>query len=197
MNNSHCLLPLALWAAAMTFLPATAFSSDGSKTPASVHDFTVKDMRGKDVKLSRFKGKVLLIVNVASRCGLTPQYAGLQALYEKYRKSGFVILAFPANDFNNQEPGSNAEIEQFCKTKYGVTFPVFAKISVKGEAMHPLYRYLTSKETNPEHSGEIEWNFAKFVIGRDGRIAARFAPQVRPEDPAVARAIEGLLEQKR
>lgn len=159
-------------------------------------DFTVKSITGKDVKLSAHRGKVVMIVNVASLCGLTPQYAGLQQLHEKYRRRGLVVLGFPANDFNSQEPGSNDEIKRFCTTKYRVTFPMFAKIVVKGDGQAPLYRYLTSRETNPEFSGEIEWNFAKFLIGRDGRIAGRFAPRIAPDDPSLIAAIEKLLEEK-
>ncbi|MBM3493781.1 MAG: glutathione peroxidase [Armatimonadetes bacterium] len=160
-------------------------------------DFSVKSIDGRSVKLSRYRGKVVMIVNVASRCGNTPQYAGLQAIYEKYRKQGFVVLGFPANEFGAQEPGTDSEIKQFCTANYKVTFPMFSKVVVKGEGQAPLYRYLTSKDTNPEFAGEIEWNFAKFLIGRDGKPAARFSPRTQPNDPTVTEAIEKLLKAKR
>lgn len=187
-----CVSAAFAWPAAQYAAQKTA-----PKAASSVLDFTVKSIDGKNVPLSRYRGKVLLIVNVASQCGLTPQYAGLQRLYDRYRDRGFVVLAFPANDFNNQEPGSNAEIKEFCSTRYKVTFPLFSKISVKGEEQAPLYRFLTSPETNPGFDGDIEWNFAKFLVGRDGRVAARFHPRTEPEDPAVLEKIEELLSAKR
>jgi glutathione peroxidase len=164
------------------------------KEDKNVYDFNVKDIDGNEVALSKYKGKLVLLVNVASRCGLTPQYAGLVELYERYREKGFEILAFPANDFNSQEPGSNPEIKEFCSTKYRVTFPLFAKISVKGESIDPLYAYLTGKETNPEFSGDIEWNFAKFLVNKEGKVVARFGSKVTPTDEAVITAIEKHLK---
>lgn len=164
--------------------------------PRSIYDFTVLDIDGKEVSLSSFKGKVLLIVNVASRCGYTPQYEGLQAIYEKYKDKGFYVLGFPANNFGNQEPGTNEEIKEFCKTRYNVTFPMFAKISVKGEDKHPLYKFLTSKETNPEFAGEITWNFNKFLIDRRGKVVARFSSKYEPESESVIAAIEKYLNEK-
>lgn len=158
-----------------------------------VLDFTVKNIDGKDVNLSDYHGKVVMIVNVASKCGLTPQYEGLQAAYEKYKDKGFVVLGFPANEFGKQEPGTNEEIKAFCTTNYSVTFPMFSKIVVKGEGIHPLYKFLTSKETNPEYAGEIGWNFAKFLIGRDGKVVARFDPRTPPDDEKVTQAIEQAL----
>jgi glutathione peroxidase len=164
-----------------------------AKPVASVWDFAVTSIDGKDVRLSRYRGKALLIVNVASLCGNTPQYKGLQELYEMHGKRGLVVLGFPANGFRSQEPGSDAEMKRFCTAKYGVTFPMFAKIVVKGEGQAPLYRFLTSKETNPEFGGDIEWNFAKFLVARDGRVAGRFSPKTQPGDRSLDAAIEELL----
>jgi glutathione peroxidase len=159
-----------------------------------VHDFTLKDIDGKDVSLSVYKGKVLLIVNVASKCGFTPQYAGLQALHQKYADRGLVVLGFPSNDFLWQEPGTDAEIKSFCALKYNVTFPMFSKIQVRGKNKHPLYDFLTSKDANPDSPGEVGWNFAKFLISRDGRVAARFAPADAPDSPKVIDAVEKALK---
>ncbi|MCS6807757.1 MAG: glutathione peroxidase [Bacteroidota bacterium] len=159
-------------------------------TVSSIYDFTMKDIDGNAVKLDIYRGKVLLIVNVASRCGYTPQYEGLEALYRRYKDKGFVVLGFPANNFLGQEPGTNAEIKQFCTTKYNVTFPMFSKISVKGNDMHPLYQYLTK---NAQPPGDVQWNFGKFLIGKDGRILARFEPGVKPESSELVKAIEAAL----
>jgi glutathione peroxidase len=145
------------------------------------------------VKLAEFRGRVVMIVNVASKCGYTPQYDGLQKIYERYKEQGFTVLGFPANNFGAQEPGTNEEIQEFCRINYGVTFPVFSKISVKGDDKHPLYKYLTERETNPDFAGEIKWNFNKFLVGRDGRILARFDSGDKPEDAKVTQAIEGAL----
>ena len=162
----------------------------GSK---SVYEFTLKNSKGKDVKLDEFRGQVVMLVNVASKCGYTPQYDGLQKIYEQYKGRGFTILGFPANNFGAQEPGSDEEIQEFCRINYGVTFPVFSKISVKGEDKHPLYKYLTEKESNPDFAGEIKWNFNKFLVGRDGRVLARFDSGDKPEDAKVTQAIEQAL----
>jgi glutathione peroxidase len=159
-------------------------------------DFTMKAIDGKEVDLADYKGKVVLIVNVASKCGLTPQYEGLEALYEKYGKDGLVILGFPANEFREQEPGTNAQISEFCTTKYGVKFPMFSKIVVKGEGQHPLYQFLTGAETNPRFAGEISWNFEKFLVDRDGKIVARFAPRTVPNAAEVTKAIEAEIAKK-
>lgn len=159
----------------------------------SIYEFTMTDIDGNDVSLATFKGKVVMIVNVASKCGFTGQYAGLQALYAKYRDRGFVILGFPSNDFLWQEPGSNTEIKQFCTLNYGVTFPMFAKIHVKGRDQHPLYAYLTDKRANPELGGRITWNFNKFVVGRDGRPVARFGSRATPASEEVVSAVERAL----
>lgn len=165
----------------------------GDEKMKSIYDFTVKDIDGKDQKLEQYKGKAIMIVNVASRCGFTPQYSGLQKIYQQYRDKGLVILGFPANNFLGQEPGSNEEIKQFCSVNYQVTFPMFSKISVKGKDIAPLYKYLTEKETNPDFAGDISWNFNKFLIDRQGKIAARFGSRTTPEDEEVIRAIEQAL----
>jgi len=156
----------------------------------SIYQFTVKDADGKEKTLADYQGKVLLIVNTASQCGNTPQYAGLQKMYEDWRERGLEILAFPCDQFGHQEPGSDEEIQQFCQVNYGVTFPVFSKIEVNGEHAHPLYRYLTGAEQG-KFSGPITWNFAKFLIGRDGEIVDRFEPSARPE--TFAHIVDQLL----
>ncbi len=163
---------------------------------SSVLDFQMKDIDGKDVKLKQYKGKVLLVVNVASKCGYTPQYEALQADYAKYKDQGFLILGFPANNFGKQEPGTATEIKEFCSSKYKVTFPLFAKISVKGEAQDPLYSFLTSKDSNADFSGDIKWNFTKFLVDRSGKVVARFEPGVKPDDPKVTAAIEKYIAAK-
>jgi len=157
-------------------------------------DFTVKDIDGKDVDLAKaYKGRVVLMVNVASKCGLTPQYEELEKLYGGYKERGLVILGFPANEFGAQEPGTNSEIKKFCTSEYKVTFPMFSKIVVKGEGIHPLYKFLTEKETDPAYAGEIKWNFTKFLVGRDGKLAARFEPKTTPSSKEVVAAIEAAL----
>jgi glutathione peroxidase len=181
-------LPLSL-----AMVVSVGLAARGAGKEDCVLDFTVKDIDGKDVKLADYQGKVLLIVNVASKCGLTPQYAGLQDLYEKYKDKGLVVLGFPANEFGAQEPGTNAEIKQFCTSKYDVSFPMFSKIVVKGQGIHPLYQFLTSKETNPEFAGEIGWNFAKFLVGRDGKVIDRFDPRTAPDDAKLVAAVERAL----
>jgi len=191
----------ASWAlAALPLLMAApiALAADrAGETPDSVLDFRVQDIDGREVDLSKYQGDVLLIVNTASKCGYTPQYSGLEDLYEKYKDQGFQVLAFPANEFKQQEPGTNLEIKTFCTTQYNVTFPIFSKIVVKGPGLHPLYRYLTSPETDPRFAGEIPWNFTKFLVNRQGQVIARFAPQDEPESPEVTRAIEAALAEKK
>jgi glutathione peroxidase len=159
----------------------------------SIYDFTLKSIDGRDVKLEEYKGKVVLIVNTASKCGYTKQYAGLQELYTEYEGKDFVILGFPANNFMKQEPGTNEEISKFCSLNYGVTFPMFEKISVRGKDIHPLYEYLTDKKTNPEFAGKITWNFNKFLIGKDGKIINRFSTPTDPMDKSVIEAIEKAI----
>ena len=178
----------------LTVLAAGAILMAGSASAASVYDFTPNSIDGKPMPIASFKGKVVLLVNVASRCGFTPQYKGLEALYEKYKDQGFVIVGFPANNFGAQEPGTNEEIKTFCKSKYSVTFPMMAKVSVKGDDTTPLYQFLTTK-ANPSTEGEIKWNFTKFLVDKDGNVIARFEPKVTPEDPALVGAVEKALKQ--
>ena len=175
-------------------LMGTGVCMHGEAAMTNIHDFTMRDIDGKDVSLSIFKGKVLLIVNVASKCGFTGQYAGLEKLYTTNTNRGFVVLGFPANDFLGQEPGTEAEIKSFCTLTYGVTFPMFAKISVKGKDIHPLYAFLTSKETNPNFGGAISWNFNKFLIGRNGVIIGRFGSRTKPDDKELVEAVEQALK---
>lgn len=160
----------------------------------TIYSFDVKDIGGKERSLSEFAGKALLIVNVASRCGFTPQYTGLQALYDRYRGRGFEILAFPANDFLGQEPGTDADIRSFCSLNYGVTFPMFSKISVKGKGIHPLYEFLTGRETNPKFEGKIKWNFSKFLVDRTGNVVDRFDSRDDPMGDKIPRAVEAALD---
>jgi glutathione peroxidase len=161
-------------------------------TASSIYDFTLPSIDGPPMPLANFKGKIALLVNVASQCGLTPQYTGLEALYEKYKAQGFVILGFPANNFGAQEPGTNEEIKAFCSTKYTVTFPMYAKVSVKGADQTPLYQYLT-QQANTSHVGDIQWNFTKFLVDREGRVVQRFEPGVTPDSLEMISAIEKLL----
>lgn len=160
---------------------------------ANFYDIEVTTIAGEPIKIEAYKGNVLLIVNTASKCGFTGQYDGLQKLYDTYRDKGLVVLGFPSNDFLHQEPGSNEEIQSFCKINYGVTFPMFEKISVKGNGQHPLYAYLTSKETDPGFAGKISWNFNKFLISRDGKIVGRFGSRTSPDDRKLIEAVEAEL----
>jgi glutathione peroxidase len=159
----------------------------------SIYDFTMKSIDGQQVSLNSYSGKVVLLVNVASKCGFTPQYAGLEALYEKYKDRGFVIVGIPANNFAQQEPGTNEEIKKFCSNKYNVTFPMMAKVSVLGDDKTPLYSFLTDKSENPRIGGDIKWNFTKFLFDRNGKPVARFEPAVTPDSPEVTAAIEAAL----
>ena len=160
----------------------------------SIYDIPLKDIDGKDTSLKPYQGKVLLIVNVASRCGFTPQYAALEALYRKYKDQGLVVLGFPCNQFGGQEPGTDAEIKQFCSSKYDVTFPMFDKIEVNGANRHPLYVRLAGKDS--PFPGNIGWNFTKFLVGRDGKILKRFNSPVKPDSAEVTQAIETALATK-
>jgi glutathione peroxidase len=160
---------------------------------SGLYGFTLNSIDGKPAPLADYKGKVVLIVNVASRCGYTPQYTALEALYEKYKGQGFVILGFPANNFGGQEPGTNQEIKTFCTRKYNVTFPMYAKISVKGEDQAPLYAYLT-KESGPSLAGDIKWNFTKFLVDRNGNVVQRFESAVTPDSKEITKAIEKHLK---
>ena len=159
----------------------------------TLSDFSARTLDGEECPLRVFDGKVALVVNVASRCGLTPHYAGLQRLYEAHRDRGLKVLGFPCNQFAGQEPGSDAEVRAFCTMRYGVTFPLFSKIEVNGPGRHPLYAWLTGEAAGPEPAGDVKWNFTKFLIGRDGCVRARFAPQTEPESPALAAALEEAL----
>jgi glutathione peroxidase len=158
--------------------------------------FKEKSITGQDVDLADYKGKVVLIVNVASECGLTPQYEQLQTMYSKYKDRGLVVLGFPCNQFGKQEPGSESEIAAFCTNSYKVTFPLFSKIEVNGSGANPLYKYLTSLDTQPQGKGKIGWNFEKFLVGRNGQVAARFSPMTKPDAPEVVAMIENELAKK-
>ncbi len=175
------------------FLSLLIFAGVAMAGEHSIYLFTMNSIDGKPTSLGAYKGKVILLVNVASRCGFTPQYSALESVYEKYKNRGFVIVGVPANNFGSQEPGTNAEIKTFCSTKYNVTFPMMAKVSVKGGDIAPLYQYLTDKTANPQTGGEIQWNFTKFLVGPDGKPVARFEPNVTPDDPQVIEAIEKAL----
>ena len=173
----------------IVFLAADAAAAHA----ASIYDFTMKSIDGQPVSLKTYSGKVVLLVNVASRCGFTPQYAGLEALYEKYKDRGLVIVGIPANDFGSQEPGTNEEIKKFCSSKYNVSFPMMAKVSVLGDDKTPLYQFLTDKSTNPQIGGDIKWNFTKFLFDRQGKPVARFEPNVTPDSAEVQTAVESAL----
>lgn len=164
------------------------------KAMKSIYDIPVKTIDGKPATLGDYKGKVLLVVNVASQCGYTPQYEGLEKIYKQYQSKGLVVLGFPANNFGGQEPGTEAEIVTFCSTNYGVTFPMFSKLSAAGADIHPLYKFLTEKETNPHFAGKINWNFNKFLIDKNGNPIARFDSADKPESAKVTQAIEQALK---
>lgn len=172
---------------------AAADEKKAGDTPAALN-FQMKSLDGKDVDLSKYKGKVVMIVNVASQCGATPQYKALQDLQTTYKDKGFVVLGFPCNQFGAQEPGDAGEIREFCTKNYGVTFDLFSKIDVNGDNAAPLYKFLTSEESNPGFSGKIGWNFEKFLIGRDGKVVARFKTKVEPDADEVVTKIESELK---
>ncbi|MGD0528223.1 MAG: glutathione peroxidase [Polyangiaceae bacterium] len=159
----------------------------------SIHDFSAKTIDGANKSLGDYRGRVALIVNVASECGLTPQYKGLEELHETYAAKGLSILGFPANEFGAQEPGGEKQIKEFCTTHYGVKFDMFAKVKVKGDGIDPLFQFLTSKDTDPAFAGDIKWNFNKFLVGKHGEVLARFEPKVEPTSPEVKQAIEKAL----
>ncbi len=179
--------------AVLLFAVIVPANAGDAKSPL---DFKMESLDGQPVDLSKYKGEVVLIVNVASKCGMTPQYKQLEEVYTKYKGKGFEVLGFPANEFGKQEPGSNKDISTFCTKNYGVDFPMFSKIVVKGEGISPLYEYLTSESTNPDMAGPIKWNFEKFLVGRDGKVIKRFAPPVKPDAPEVIQAIEAELAKK-
>ena len=172
---------------------AVVSPAEAAKHPSPLH-YTVKDIEGKNVPLSRYHGDVVMIVNTASLCGNTPQYASLEKLYQTYKGQGLRILAFPANNFGQQEPGANGEIKQFCTLKYHTTFDLFSKVSVKGPDQAPLYKFLTDKTTDPQFGGDIEWNFAKFLVGRDGQVVARYPAGHDPLSADVIAAVEQQLK---
>jgi glutathione peroxidase len=173
------------------FLASLLLMTASAVHAGSIYDIAVKDIDGKDTSLSAYKGKVFLVVNVASKCGNTPQYASLETTYQKYKDKNFTILAFPCNQFGGQEPGTSEEIKEFCSSKYSVTFPMFEKIDVNGTKRHPLYTMLAG-EGSP-FPGDIKWNFGKFLVGKDGKILKRFEPKVQPDSPEVIAAIEAAL----
>jgi glutathione peroxidase len=177
-----------LLSGALLIMAASLFAA------SSIYTFTLNSIDGQPAPLANYKGKVALVVNVASQCGYTPQYSALETTYEKYKDKGFVILGFPANNFGAQEPGTNEEIKTFCTRKYSVTFPMYSKISVKGADQAPLYAYLT-KDAGPGIAGEIKWNFTKFLVDRNGNVVQRFEPEVTPDSKEVIAAIEKLLKQ--
>jgi glutathione peroxidase len=171
-------------------------ASSATTQQSSALDFKVKDIDGKEVNLADYKGKVVLIVNVASKCGFTPQYAGLEKLYEEKKDQGFVIIGFPANNFKSQEPGTDAQIKEFCTGKYNVTFPIMSKISVKGDDKAAIYKYLTEQPSAGDFAGDITWNFNKYLIDRNGQIMARFASPTKPSDPSLVAAVDKALAAK-
>ncbi len=188
---------------AAIILSAYGFGYLGSSTvmtktsnAKSIYEFEVTDIDGNNINLGKYKDSVVMFVNTASECGYTPQYKGLQAIYDKYKDRGFVILGFPANNFGGQEPGTNDEIKDFCTLKYKVTFPMFAKISVKGDDQHPLYQFLTNEKTNPKFAGDVSWNFNKFLANEKGEMIARFSSKETPESNEVTKAIETALDEK-
>jgi len=166
------------------------FAVMNSSEKQSIYQFKVKDINGETFDFSSLKGKKIMIVNTASKCGLTPQYEKLEALYEKYKGKNFVIVGFPANDFMSQEPGSNEEIESFCKINYGITFPMMSKISVKGKGMHPVYHFLTEKSQNGLEDNEVGWNFQKYLIDESGHLAKVISPRIQPDDVSITSWIE-------
>lgn len=178
----------------LTLMIAAASVSLAAHAADSIYDIPLKDIDGKDTTLKPYQGQVMLIVNVASHCGFTPQYAGLESLYKKYSLSGLVVCGFPCNQFGGQEPGTESDIKQFCTAKYNVTFPMFSKLDVNGDKRHPLYTLLAGKES--PFPGNIKWNFTKFLVGRDGKILARFDSKVKPDSEEMTKAIEAALAAK-
>lgn len=185
MKQAFVLLTLVF---TLSFTNAQEMSTD-----QSIHQFQMRTLSGEAVSLEDYKGKVVLLVNVASKCGLTPQYVDLQEFYAEYKDQDFTILGFPANNFGAQEPGSNEEIQTFCRVNYGVEFPMFSKISVKGEDQHPLYQFLTQKDKNGVEDSEVQWNFQKYLVGKDGKLVKVIPPMDKVTDPEVKNSILELL----
>ncbi len=200
MQKIISFIAVAFVAAILLTVFSLNYSGSSAKTSMetakSIYEINVTDIDGNDVNLGKYKDKVIMFVNTASKCGYTPQYKGLQAIYDKYKERDFVILGFPANNFGGQEPGSNEEIKEFCTLRYKVTFPMFAKISVKGNDKHQLYQYLTSEKTNPKFAGDVTWNFNKFLANHKGEIIARFSSKETPESKEVKNTIEKALDEK-
>lgn len=193
---NRILMPVSAMAFALTIVCLSqAAEKEGKKVPRPLC-FTMKSLSGSDVDLSKYQGKVVMIVNVASKCGLTPQYQQLQQLHEKYAKDGLAILGFPCNQFLSQEPGTADEIREFCRVNYGVSFDLFSKIEVNGDGACDLYKCLTALDTKPVGPGKISWNFEKFVLGRNGEVVARFAPRTKPDAPEVLKVIKAELAKK-
>lgn len=186
---------LAVMLAGLLVIQEACMSTIHAETPEALN-FKVKTLSGQDADLSQYKGKVILVVNVASKCGNTPQYEGLQELYDKHAGDGLVVLGFPCNQFGGQEPGSASQIEEFCESKYGVKFPMFEKIDVNGENAHPFYQYLTSYSGNGIQPGPVKWNFEKFVIGRNGDVVARIGARVKPDSKDVVSVLKTELAKK-
>jgi glutathione peroxidase len=181
-------------AACLVLFAGNLHAEEKKEGNVSVLSYKMKSIDGKEVDLSKYKGKVVLFVNVASQCGLTPQYKGLQALHDKYASDGLAIVGVPANEFGAQEPGTDLEIQKFCSAKYNVKFDMLSKVVVKGDGICPLYKHLTSKESNPKFAGDIKWNFTKFLVGKNGEVVARCEPRTDPQAPEVTKAIEAELK---
>jgi len=184
------------FAAALLSVSVVCADDPKGAKPMGPLSFKMAGIDGKEIDLAQYKGKVVLFVNVATNCGYTKQYAGLQALYQKYEKDGLVVIGVPANEFGAQEPGTNAEIAKFCSTEYKVTFPMLAKVVVKGDGITPLYAFLTGKDTDPKFAGVIGWNFEKFLVGRDGQVVGRYKSAVKPEAEELVTAVETALKAK-
>jgi glutathione peroxidase len=189
------LRPVCLAAIAAIGLGVLTHAAEKKAVPAALN-FKMKSLEGKEVDLSKYEGKVVLIVNTASECGLTPQYKELQALFDKDKSKGLVILGFPCNQFGKQEPGTEAEISKFCTENYGVKFDMFSKVDVNGDNAAPLYKYLTALDTKPKEKGDVSWNFEKFLLNKKGEVVARFAPQTTPDSKEVTEAIDKELAAK-
>jgi glutathione peroxidase len=195
MKSSTLIITILAFGAASVMAQESATKEKKTKPPAALA-FKMKSLEGKEVSLSKYHGKVVMVVNVASKCGLTPQYKQLQALHEKYGKQGLAILGFPCNQFRGQEPGTDKEIQTFCQENYGVKFDMFSKVDVNGKEACELYKHLTSQKIKPAGTGKIKWNFEKFVIGRDGKPIARFEPRTKPDSKEMIKTIEAALKEK-